>query len=360
MSPPGAPRAVVLGGSGYVGAGVCTRLHAAGYHVLAVGRRPPDPGNPWAATVLDFVEAAPAELAGLLAGAAPELVVNAAGAVWDCTEEQMGRLNRDLVARLLTALAGRPEPARLVQLGSVHEYGAQPAATRLVESAPAEPITPYGRTKLQGTELVLDAAAAGRVPGVVLRVTNVLGVGAPAVSLAGRVAAQLARAARAGTRAELSLSPLHAERDFVDVRDVAEAVLRAARAPVVGQLINVGSGQPVPGPHGRRPADPAQRGARDRTRDRPPGEQSQPAPGLAGGGCPAGQGVAGLAAAVHARRFAAGTLGVGAAVTAADPVDPVRSASRSYLGPRSTGTQAEPRKLGRNRNLPRKRCVGDG
>jgi nucleoside-diphosphate-sugar epimerase len=110
----------------------------------------------------------------------------------------------------------------------------------------AEPTTPYGRTKLRGTELVLDAAAAGRVPGVVLRVTNVLGAGAPAVSLAGRVAAQLAHAARAGTPAVLSLSPLHAERDFVDARDVAEAVLRAARAPVVGRLVNVGSGQPVP------------------------------------------------------------------------------------------------------------------
>jgi dTDP-6-deoxy-L-talose 4-dehydrogenase [NAD(P)+] len=104
------------------------------------------------------------------------------------------------------------------------------------------PNTPYGTTKLRGTEAVLAAP----VDGVVLRVTNVLGAGAPPVSLPGRVAAELARAHAAGEPAVLTLSPLRAHRDFVDARDVADAVLRAVPADVVGEVINIGRGDPVP------------------------------------------------------------------------------------------------------------------
>ncbi len=240
-------RAVVVGGTGYVGAGICAQLYGHGYDVLALGRRTPDPRTPWRTGVLDLLDAEPETLRDIIGGHAPAVVVNAAGAVWGCTEEQMRQLNLDLVQRLLFALRRLPRPPRLVQLGSVHEYGVQPPATRLVESLPAQPNTPYGHTKLLATMEVLGAAADGRVPGVVLRVTNVIGVGAPRASLAGRVAGELAAAARAGTPAQLRLSPLHAERDFVDARDAADAVLRAVHAPgVVGQLINIGSGQPVP------------------------------------------------------------------------------------------------------------------
>jgi nucleoside-diphosphate-sugar epimerase len=41
----------------------------------------------------------------------------------------------------------------------------------------------------------------------------------------------------------LRLTPLTARRDFLDVRDVADAVRLAATAPVTGRVINVGSGQ---------------------------------------------------------------------------------------------------------------------
>jgi dTDP-6-deoxy-L-talose 4-dehydrogenase [NAD(P)+] len=241
-----AGRAVVVGGAGFVGTAVCQRFHDEGYDVLALCRRPDERPVPWRHTVVDPLAVAPQELGELLRAQAPTVVVNAAGAVWSCTPEQMRRLNLDLVRRLLSGLRRLPRPPRLVQLGSVHEYGSQPTGTRLVESLPPKPVTPYGRTKLAGTRAVLAAAATGRVPGVVLRLTNVLGAGAPEVSLAGRVARELANAARAGDPATLTLSPLNAERDFVDARDAAEAALLAAREPVVGQLVNVGGGQPVP------------------------------------------------------------------------------------------------------------------
>jgi NDP-hexose 4-ketoreductase len=230
-------RVVVVGATGFVGATVCARLRHSGYDVLALGRRPA-PG----VRVCDLLSTATEELAALLDTHRPIAVVNAAGAVWDCTEHEMEQLNVVLVERLVLAMRGLRRPARLIQLGSVHEYGVQPAGVQLAEDTPPNPNTPYGTTKLRGTEAVLNAP----VDGVVLRVTNVIGAGAPAVSLPGRVAAELARASLAGGPAELKLSPLRAHRDFVDARDVADAVRRAVHADVAGAVINIGCGDPVP------------------------------------------------------------------------------------------------------------------
>jgi dTDP-6-deoxy-L-talose 4-dehydrogenase [NAD(P)+] len=229
--------AVVIGGTGFVGATVCAVLRQRGYDVLALGRRPA-PG----VEVCDLLGTGTGELARRLDAHRPAVVVNAAGAVWGCTPEQMHLLNVVLVQRLLSALPEMRHRARLVQLGSVHEYGVQPDRVPLSETTPPNPNTPYGATKLRGTEAVLAAP----VDSVVLRVTNVLGAGAPAVSLPGRVAAELARAKASGGPAELTLSPLRAHRDFVDARDAADAVLRAVHADVAGEVINVGRGDPVP------------------------------------------------------------------------------------------------------------------
>jgi dTDP-6-deoxy-L-talose 4-dehydrogenase [NAD(P)+] len=216
---------------------VCGYLRQQGWDVLAFARRP-GPGIVARDLVNDDVDG----LTELLDAHQPVVVVNAAGAVWGCTAQEMDDLNVVLVRRLLAAIERMREPARLIQLGSVHEYGMQPEGAILAETTVPNPNTPYGTTKLRGTEAVLAAP----VEAVVLRVTNVLGAGAPPVSLPGLVAAELARASLAGGPAELKLSPLRAHRDFVDARDVADAVLRAVDADVAGEVINVGRGDPVP------------------------------------------------------------------------------------------------------------------
>ncbi len=256
-------RAMVLGAGGFVGAGVCAALRDDGFEVLAVSRAaapqrlggapqrlggaPRRPGGaPARHLALDLLGCAPAALADLLDRERPCVLVNATGAVWDCTEAQMQALNADLVDRLVAVLRERPDPPYLVQLGSVHEYGPQPNGVALSEDLPAQPSTPYGRTKLHGTRSVWRAARSGGLPAVVLRLTNVIGAGAPAVSLPGRIAGQLAHAARASVPARLELSPLRAMRDFVDVRDAAAAVCRAAALRPSGLVLNIGSGVAVP------------------------------------------------------------------------------------------------------------------
>ncbi|WP_370935363.1 NAD-dependent epimerase/dehydratase family protein [Amycolatopsis sp. cg13] len=237
--------AVVLGASGFVGRHVCAGLARDGWAVLGVSRTPAAADSPDRRAVLDLAAADLAEIAQLFAAARPALVVNASGAVWRTTVEQLRSGNDILVGKVVEAVAALATRPRFVQLGSTAEYGPVPPGTLVDESAPARPASEYGRTKLAATRTVLAATEAGRLDGVVLRVANVIGPGTPPGSLLGTVAATLARAAREGTPATLDLFTLSSERDFVDVRDVADAVAAAAGSELTGQCVNIGAGEAV-------------------------------------------------------------------------------------------------------------------
>ncbi|MEW2625004.1 NAD(P)-dependent oxidoreductase [Streptomyces sp. NPDC048106] len=248
------PRVMVLGGTGYLGRRIGEAFQADGAQVHLVSRRPAGDGAAGARHVtMDLVAADARDLGALLASVRPDVVVNAAGRVWQGDEAAMTAGNADLVGRLTRALAGLPRPPRLIHLGSVHEYGAGTPGAGTREEQECAPVTPYGRTKLLGTRAVLRAVADDGVDGVVLRLAQVIGAGVPPASLFGRVAAHLDEAARARSRGEepeeLRLPPLRAHRDLADVHDTVDAVRAAATAPkadVSGRVINVGRGEAVP------------------------------------------------------------------------------------------------------------------
>ncbi|MFE0042374.1 NAD-dependent epimerase/dehydratase family protein [Streptomyces albireticuli] len=233
-------RVLVLGGTGFLGAHLVDAFTATGAEVLSASR-----GGPLS---VDLTAAGPDELASVLRGIAPDVVVNAAGRAWQASEEEMLRANAEAVETLVAALTRLPSRPRLVQLGSVHEYGPGTVGTGTSEHEVPAPVTAYGRSKLRGSRAVLDGVRAGGLNGVVLRLANVCGPGAPRGSLLGAVAARLADHSGAGP-VELRLSPLRARRDFVDVRDVAAAVVAAADLPYpdgAKPVVNVGRGVAVP------------------------------------------------------------------------------------------------------------------
>ncbi|QOC94243.1 NAD-dependent epimerase/dehydratase family protein [Micromonospora craniellae] len=235
------PRAVVLGGTGFVDAHVADAFADAGHDVLTVARRAPA-GRRHRFTALDLGGTDPETLARLLDAEEPAAVVDATGSSWGLEPGRMAERCTRLSALLLDALRHAACRPRLVHLGSVLEYGPQLADPRRTQA----PDTEYGRAKLVATRAVLAAADAGDVDAVVLRVVNALGPGLPATSLLGRVAAALAPAARSGVPARVTLAPLEARRDVVDVRDAAEAVLAAAGRPVTGRVLDIGRGEAVP------------------------------------------------------------------------------------------------------------------
>jgi nucleoside-diphosphate-sugar epimerase len=252
-----ARRVLVLGAAGFLGRHVGAAFGAAGDTVLRVrrpGPRPPRPGDggeagdtPWAA--LDLVASGVPRLAEFVTALRPDVVVNAAGTVWQADDRRMHELNDAFVRRLVGALGTLPQAPRLIHLGSVHEYGPVPAGVDLTEESAEQPAGVYGRTKLRGSQWVLGGAAEG-LEAVVLRVANACGPGMPQESLLGRVTAHLAQqAGTPGEPAPLRLTPLRARRDFVDVRDVAAAVLLAADTPwpsLTGRVVNVARGEAVP------------------------------------------------------------------------------------------------------------------
>ena len=199
--------------------------------LCVVGSRPS--ADAWRS--LDLVTT---DVDALLAQAAMDVVVNCAGRTHG-TPEELGAANVGLVVRLLDALGRRP--ARLVQIGSAAEYGRGAPHRPTREDDPAEPVSVYGATKLEATELVRRSGASATV----LRVFNPVGAGMTADSLPGRAASALVEAMALG-RDSIMMGDLSAYRDFVDVRDVAEAVASTSHAGEVSRVINIGSGTATP------------------------------------------------------------------------------------------------------------------
>ncbi|MEU5796031.1 MULTISPECIES: NAD-dependent epimerase/dehydratase family protein [unclassified Streptomyces] len=228
-------RILVLGGTGYLGRRVTERVRALpGAHLLAGGRT-------GAEYTVDLAADPTERLAKTLAAAAPDAVVNCAGATGG-DPVTLAEVNARGPAVLCAALREAAPAARLVHLGSAAEYGPGTPCAAVTESAPARPVTPYGATKLAGTLAVTSAG----LDAVVLRIGNPVGPGAPPASLPGRMAALL-RAAGSDPGAVLRLGDLSAYRDFVDVRDVARAVALAVTAPgPLPPVLNIGGGGAVP------------------------------------------------------------------------------------------------------------------
>ncbi|MEU6888947.1 NAD(P)-dependent oxidoreductase [Streptomyces viridosporus] len=229
-------RILVLGTTGYLGGHVAERLRALpGTRVLAGGR------SPAAEVTVDLASDRPRHLAKALASAAPDAVVNCAGATGG-DAVTLAEVNARGPAVLCAALREAAPGARLVHLGSAAEYGPGAPGVRVAESAATRPAGPYGATKLAGTV----AVTASGLDAVVLRVGNPVGPGAPPTGLPGRVTALL-RDAGSDPGAALRLGDLSAHRDFVDVRDVARAAHLAVTAPgPLPPVLNVSGGEAVP------------------------------------------------------------------------------------------------------------------
>jgi nucleoside-diphosphate-sugar epimerase len=231
-------RTLLLGGSGFVGGRVLRAFHAAGIDVLSIRRKSSEDDPPGAWTTLDLTDRAATH--SLIADVRPATIVNCAGATVG-SDDQLERANVVLLQSVLAAMNDTDPCPRLIHLGSSAEYGSMGGGRPIRETDPANPVSAYGRSKLRATAAAL--ASAMDPPPLVLRVFNPVGPGAPSSSLLG--AALLAmRDAIAADEGEIRLGALDAERDFIHVDDVADAVLAAARHPEVGgEVVNVGSGQ---------------------------------------------------------------------------------------------------------------------
>jgi nucleoside-diphosphate-sugar epimerase len=139
---------------------------------------------------------------------------------------------------LLQAVKDIVPQSRVVLLGTAAEYGPAPPPTP--EEYPACPETFYGASKLAQTHLGQIANLQWGLHLSTLRLFNVIGPGLPAHYFLGALARRFSQDPRPST--QTIAHPQHT-RDFVDVRDVADAIHHVVHSPDVPPgVYNVATG----------------------------------------------------------------------------------------------------------------------
>ena len=229
--------ALVTGASGAIGPAVVAELQRAGYRVRTLSRQPTAPG------VDDVDERAgdvtrAAEVRAAVSGASVVIHLAALLHQFGPTTVDLER-EYDAVNVGGTAVVTREAVAagvgRLVYLSTIAVYGPTRDTVADERTVP-QPDTPYGRTKLAGERLVLDAARDGRPIGVVLRAAAVYGP---------RVKGNYRTLAEAIARGRyVAIGRGANRRTLVHEHDLARAVVLAAAHPAAaGRIFNVSDGR---------------------------------------------------------------------------------------------------------------------
>jgi GDP-4-dehydro-6-deoxy-D-mannose reductase len=246
-------RVLITGITGFIGSHLAERLIADGHEVHGIAFEPPPYPN--LAAVETAVRIHRADLGAAdavrdaVAAARPEALVHLAGQAIPSLAQRDATatvaLNVVGTANVLAAL----EPlggAHLVYASSADVYGAIPGRAVLDEDAPVRPTNVYAASKAAAEVLVREFGDRAGHPTVILRPANTNGPRQHPGLAASAFAKQIAEAEAGQAPAVIRHGRLDAERDFIDVRDVAAAYVAAiGLTPERTETYNVGSGTPV-------------------------------------------------------------------------------------------------------------------
>ena len=148
---------------------------------------------------------------------------------------KMEQTNVTGTLNLLTSLHENSELERLVNLGSVSEYGSK--SNSIKETDPTQPFDPYSVTKVSQTKLVEEYSHQKKLPAVTLRIFTPYGI----FEEPGRLISDLMVATV--KKKPLKIRSRKSKRDFVYIDDVTSALIKASNKPgIEGEIFNIGSG----------------------------------------------------------------------------------------------------------------------
>jgi GDP-4-dehydro-6-deoxy-D-mannose reductase len=242
-------RVLVTGLGGFVGSHLLRALGARGDEVYGFGLGSPPAGPGIADWRSGDALDAPA-VADAVASARPSHVVHLAGqssaAISFRQPAETYRTNAMGTWTLLDAVARHAPYARVLVVGSGEVYGPQPAGSRVDESAPFRPVSPYALSKAAADALSETFARRHALAVVRTRSFGHTGPGQAPTFVVPSFAKQLTEIEAGRAEPVLRVGNLEVVRDITDVRDVVHAYLALLDDGRPGAAYNVCRGEGLP------------------------------------------------------------------------------------------------------------------
>lgn len=183
-------------------------------------------------------------LAQMLADIKPQVIFHLAGILKSDQPELLYRIHVLGTETLCDAVLEAGIKPLIIVASSSAVYGAGREAKPITEGFRPRPVTHYGISKLAQELISFRYYHVFGLPVICVRSFNIIGPGQPPSLACSSFARQIALAELHGDNS-VTTGDLSAQRDFVDVRDVARAYEMTALHGRVGQVYNVSSGRTV-------------------------------------------------------------------------------------------------------------------
>lgn len=231
---------LVTGAAGFIGSALCARLHAAGHMVvgyddLSRGRREFLPKN------VHLVQGDirdGARLADTITRWRPDCVVHLAAMhfIPDCIARPRETIdvNVEGTRRVLEACRSG-SVTRVIFASSGAVYAASDSAC-VEDATPLRPLEVYGESKLEGERLAAGFHVETGIATAILRIFNAIGRNETNPHVIPHIFESLQ------TSDSVRLGNMTPRRDYIDTRDLADAIVAVAAKPAGLEILNVGTG----------------------------------------------------------------------------------------------------------------------
>lgn len=231
---------LVTGAAGFIGSALCARLHAAGHTVigydnLSRGRREflPDGVHLVEGDIRDG-----RRLAATMSEWRPEHVIHLAAMhfIPDCIarpQETMD-VNVEGTRRVLeNCRSGSVKRVVFASSGAVYESSDHACVE---DTTPLRPLEVYGESKLRGEQVAAGFHRETGIPTSVVRIFNAIGRNETNPHVIPHIFESLK------TSNEIRLGNMAPRRDYIDTRDIADALIAVSGGPEGVTTVNVGTG----------------------------------------------------------------------------------------------------------------------
>ena len=245
-------RVLITGITGFAGSHLAERLVAGGATVHGFAFEEPPYRN--LAAVARDVRIQRGEITSVdeiraaLASSDADVVIHLAGQAVpaEAARDPVGAVRVNVLGTAAVVAAAEDHPGLALVIASSAEVYGTPERSPVNEDAPVHPGNPYAATKVAAEALARELGDRGTHTVVILRPTNQIGPRQNPALAASAFAKQIAEAEAGRAAPVVRHGSLDARRDFLDVRDMADAYARAAELRAPGtHVFNVGTGQAI-------------------------------------------------------------------------------------------------------------------